>query len=646
MRIKKLNSLIGVFLLVLFGFNVENFAQKGKKPAARKPTTQANSKSSQGDKAIEAGLILFKKETQESLEAALGKFADAAALYYAANNKGGEANSYTLIGRANKKLNRFENAERAYRNALEMYDAINNSEGKAAALNNLGGVLRDLGKFNDALEFYQNALPLMRSTNNPKGEAQTMNGIGECYFALGNGEQSRQFFQAAYDKWQSMETNEDKVRTTFNMGRISFAYNDAQNGLNYLNKALNESRQFNNPVLEGDILEVLANYYLMNGELTKAIDYRKRIFDAYNNEKAWAVSVTRKLTSVNNLIVTYYRAGDFQSANQYLDRGISIGNKYNEKIATALLIGNKGVLQVDQGNYDEGIELLKQGIIASQQSNNKMTEAYFLASLAYAQSETGDNQQAIESLNQALRIVPAGSSPETEGKIISGLIKVYAEMENKGKTSEMIRLAASRKLDAGVNAGAVQVLAAAGYAEFSFGNSKEALRLLNQAYAIAAKLNHEVEKAKILYVGALVYSELKDYQNALQAVQTSHDFWKKIGNQSMDLETHYQMGIIYSTIDQYQPAIDQFNTVLGFSGDLGMEDVRASSHLFLGLIYLGGKNYQASIQHYNQAFTMFESLGDTNNQKTALNGISEAYEQSGDKKQAKTFRDKAKKIKN
>lgn len=631
-----------IILALLICFPSIGLGQK-KNSKARPQTT---AKAAPGDKEFKSGETLFDQGTETSLKSALQQFLQATSLYEQTNNRKKLVEAVYYLGKTYRKLNNLDQAIQSYTRADKLFEELGDNGGRADILNNLGAILRDIGQFDKALAYYQQALPLYRLTKYKEGEAYSLNGIGECYLGLANLPEASKYVRQAYDIWETQSNNQDKVRTTFNLGRISFAYGDAQNGLSYLNKALTESRQFNNPVLEGDILESLADYYVSNGELTKAIDYRKRIFDAYTNEKAWSVSVTRKLTSVNNLIVSYYRAGDFQSANQYLDRGINIGKQYNEMVATAILIGNKGVIQVDQGNYDEGMQLLNQGIIASRQSNNKFTEAYFLASLGFAQSETGENQEAINSLNQALQIVPAGASPEVEGKILSGLIKVYADMENKGKANEMIRLAASRKIDTGLNAGAVQVLEAAGYAEYAFGNSKGALPLLNQAFTIAARLNHEVEKAKILYVASLVYQELNDYQNALKAVQTSHDFWKKVGNQSMDMETHYQMGLIFQLAGQGQSAIEQFNTVLAFPANIGMEETRAGSHLFLGLIYLGNKDYQASIENYNQANTMFENLGDKSNQKTALNGLAEAYEKSGDKKQAKTFRDKAKKIKN
>ena len=167
---------------------------------------------------------------------------------------------------------------------------------------------------------------------------------------------------------------------------------------------------------------------------------------------------TRFLLSVNNLSVSYYRAGDFQNAFQYLEEGIKIGQQRGEVASTAFLIGNKGVLLTDQGKYSEAINFLNQGIAAAKQSGNGFSQAYFLASLGFAEMELGEYAPAINDLNQALQVVPAGSNPEVEGKILSGLIIVYAVTGDKVKTSTAIRLAISRKLDATSTAGTVQAL--------------------------------------------------------------------------------------------------------------------------------------------------------------------------------------------
>lgn len=643
-EIRKLGLTAGLVLMTIC-LPGQLLAQKTK-PKPKPKQTQTSSKNSTADRRLDEGIKLFEQGTRESLVAAADKFASAYLNYYAGKDSEGMANSSMLMGRTYKKLNDLNLAFTHYNNALEEYEKQNNNKGKAAALNNIAGVMRDLGKFNEALGYYQQSLPLMRSANNKNGEAQTLNGIGECLLNFGKIMEAKGYFASAQGIQESLSASEDKVRTDYNLGRVYLSLGDAKNGLEYFEQSLRDSRKYDNPILEGDILESLAIYYHDNGELTKAIEYRRRIFNAYSNAKAFAVTPARVLLSVNSLIVSYYRAGDFQNAFKFLDEGIAYGTKHNEKNMTAYLYGNKGVLLVDQGDYDDGMSFLNQGIESSRQTNNKFTEAYFLASLGIAHYEVGEEQEGINALNQALQLIPTGLAPEVEGKIISGLIRVYAGMENKGKTQEMIRLAASRKLDNGVNAGVVQVLAAAGYAEHVFDNNKESLRLLNSAFSIATKLNHEVEKAKILFDVAGVYRDENNYQNALQAVQTSHDFWKKIGNQSMDLETHYEMAKIYSLIDQDQAAIDNFKTVLGFPQEIGLNNLRASSHLFLGLIYSTNKDYQSSLDSYNMALTMFENLGDKNSQKMALNGIADVYEELKDKKKAKEFRDRVKKIKN
>ncbi|HRH45897.1 MAG TPA: tetratricopeptide repeat protein [Pyrinomonadaceae bacterium] len=627
--------------------NLTVLAQKGKTKPKPKPkaSTSKVAQSSAADDAFNAGATLFKQETPDAYQSALVKFNQALGLYQNENDSEGAADCYMIIGKIYGRLKDSKQANDNYGKAIEIYRATKNYEGEAQALNNIGALARDLGYFDTSVRAYQNALNLQANLK-PNVKAQILNGLGESLFSLGRLEEAKAKFNEANGYWAVSVKNEDKVRTTYNLGRISFAYNEIEQALSFLNKALAESRQFDNPVLEGDILEVLATYYNATGELTKAIEYRKRIFDAYSNAKASVVTTTRVLQSVNNLSVSYYRAGDFQSSFQYLDKGIQIGTQRGEILSTAYLIGNKGVLLTDQGKYAEAINYLNQGIEATRKSGNKLPEAYYLASLGMAYLETGNAQQSLMYLNQALQAVPAGVEPETEGKVISSLIMAYAVTGDKNKTQEAIRLASARRLDVGGTAGTVQVLYAQGFAQNVFGNFQEGLRLLSQAYSLASKLNHEVEKAKISYTASFSYLAGNDPQKAVNSAQASHDFYKKIGNDLMDMKTHLVMGTGYSRLNQLDNAVGNFNSAYDLAQKVNDVKTQALALYDIGMTYRQFQNYPQAIQYFNQSLTLVENTGDKQSQKELLTQIGDAYEKSGDKKKSKEYKDKAKKIKN
>lgn len=644
-------------IVILLG-NVAILAQKGKTKPKPKPKTSAPkvAKSSAADDAFNAGATIFKQETPEAYQSALLKFNQALELYQNENDTDGAADCYMIIGKTYGRLKNSNLAVENYGKALNIYRSKNNYEGQAEAENNVAALCRDIGLglmptsepgpkwFDIAIKHYNLALEL-KDHLKPPVIARIYNGVGECLLGKGNFQEAFEKFTLAYNIWESLTKNEDKVRTYYNLGRTYLILGDAKRGIEFLNQSLNDSRQYNNPILEGDILEDLATYYNANGDLTKAIEYRKRIFDAYRNAKASVVTTTRVLQSINNLSVSYYRAGDFQSSFQYLEQGIQIGTQRGEILSTAYLIGNKGVLLTDQGKYKEAFDYLNQGIDAARKSGNKFSEAYYLASLGMAYLETGNSQQALAYLNQALQAAPVGVEPETEGKVISSLIMAYAVTGDKNKTQEAIRLASARRLDVGGSAGTVQVLYAQGFAQNVFGNFQEGLRLLSQAYSLAGKLNHEVEKAKISYTASFSYLAGSDPQNAVNSAQASHDFYKKIGNDYMDMKTHLVIGTGYSRLNQLDNAVGNFNSAYDIAQKLNDVKTQAIALYDIGLTYRQFQNYPQSIQYFNQSLPLVENTGDKQSQKELLTQIGDAYEKSGDKKKAKEYKDKAKKIK-
>lgn len=639
--------IIFTLLAALFAcFPFEISAQRKTTKAPAKPRPKATPKSSPGDTAIEMGLKLFSEGTTTSLQSALEQFSRAAELYEQGNNSEGVGNSRILLGRTYKKLNDIQEASRQYEMALDIYTAIGNVPGRAAALNNIGGVLRDLGRFADSVTAYQSALPLMRQTKNRKGEAQSLNGLGESLFALGQRDQAVARFREAEAIWQTLSANEDKVRTIFNLGTASLAMGQTDSGLSYYQTALNDSRQFNDPILEGDILEAMAAYYNSVGELVKAIEYRRRIFDAYRKSKASTVTTSRVLLSVNNLQVSYYRAGRFAEAFEMLEEGIALGRQSNESLVTAFLVGNKGILLSDQGRFRDAIGFLEQGIAAARQSGNKLPEGYFLAGLSRVYLELGDYRQALAFAKQAVQVVPSGFEPETEGKVVSQLIRAYVANGDKGGASDAIRMAVNRNLDKGSNAGAVQVLGAMGFASLVSGQSEQALRMFDQAYTLASKLNHEVEKARTLYEASFAYSAAGNYQNALQALQRSHDFFKGVGNDHLDMKTHIEMAANLLKVSRVDESIQNLNAALEFAQKLN--DTVSEGIIFynLGLVYQQARDNNRSLQYFNSALQIAERLNDAEAQRRILNNVADLYEKSGDKRKGKEYRDKAKKVRN
>jgi tetratricopeptide (TPR) repeat protein len=97
-----------------------------------------------------------------------------------------QARTHRLLGRANTRLARFDDADTHLRQALRLYVELDDGPGAAAAHLDLGWSLESQGKPAEAITHAQAALRLFRAGNHTAHEARTLNSIGWCYSQLGD----------------------------------------------------------------------------------------------------------------------------------------------------------------------------------------------------------------------------------------------------------------------------------------------------------------------------------------------------------------------------------------------------------------------------------------------------------------------------
>ncbi|HRH44510.1 MAG TPA: tetratricopeptide repeat protein, partial [Pyrinomonadaceae bacterium] len=560
-------------------------------------------------------------------------------------DKDGEADCYMVIGRIYFSFRELQNAYDNFASAIEIYRSQKNFESEAEALNNIGAVLRENGQFEKAIQNYSLAYSLEPHVKKTSVWARICNGLGESYLYSGNLAEAKTKLLEAEKYWQTIPGNEDKVRTNYNLAKLYLATNETEKGVGLLNRALTESRQFDNPVLEGDILESLADYYYTIGEIPKSLELRRQITNAFQNSKAFNVTRYRLLVAISKLITTFRAVGDFISAFQYCEVALPIAREEGELRMIASLLLSKGEILSDQGQYTEAISTFNESLAIVKKENIKDLEPNILESLARANYESGNLRQAESYLTQMAQILAAQPDEFNEPYLYAGLIITYTNLQDMNKVDGLIRLAQSKKLDVGKQEGNLRLGQAIGFAQLMRNQNQEGLETLKNVYDATAKIGHEVEKARVSYILSVAYAKNGDLPNALRYAQSSHDFWKKIGNDQMDMKTHLAMGTISLQLNQMDNAVGNFNSAYGLAQKIDDNKTQAIALYNIGVTYRQFQSYPRAIEYFNQSLSVVENLGDTQLQKNILNDLGDTYEKSGDKKKAKEFRDKAKKIK-
>ncbi len=256
---------------------------------------------------------------------------------------------------------------------------------------------------------------------------------------------------------------------------------------------------------------------------------------------------------------------------------------------------------------------------------------------------------AIDNFNRALSFFPAGANPAVEGKALTGLIVAYAVTGNQSAAKQAVQRAENSGLDKGNTTWAMQILNGIGVYFVQSKQNSQALQKFEQAYSIAVGRGNVIEAANAVTGQGIAYTQAGNHSKALESYKRAATFWRGFGNKLG--ETNALTGSAWAALNLGQPAeaTNYAQQALRLSETLDGQNFqtffRISSFHILGKSAAHGKDSATAIRYFTQALALAEKTGDAAGQKHFLNDIADAFEASGDKKQAKNYRNTAKKIK-
>jgi tetratricopeptide (TPR) repeat protein len=602
------------------------------------------------DALFKEGETLFGKDDAQSLEQALFKFDEARKIRINLRDRRNEALATFFIGRTYSKLNNAEGTVKNYLAAMQIFQELRDKTGEASVLNNLAAFLRNNGEYADALKYYQMAIPLYRQYGSKSDIAKALNGIGQTYLAIGNYQNAVEHLEESLEVWNTIvKGDDDKIRAIYNLGIAHYRLGNKDETVKYANQALGFARQRNNPALEVEVLENIAQIYDETGDLKTAVDYRKKALETYQRAGKGRVSENAFDTVVNNLGDLYYRMGELTTAEKLLTQNIRSGTNGKTHPAQSYIFGTLGEVFTAKGEMEKAVQSLNKSIEIARDAEDKNSEAYDFASLGMAYLNQADMPQAIDSFNRALSLVQAGTNPAVEGRALSGLMLAYTFTGNQSSAKQAMSRAEKGNLDKGTGTWTIQILTAIGQFYIRFNQHSQAVQKLEQALLIAGQRGNMIESASLISILGTAYGLTGNFSKALEFYERAIKIWHTIGNKPAEMIALDGAAWVSISLNQYTQSTNYAQQSLRFAEMLDNEKFqiiyRISALHALGKSAAKSKDSASAINYYTQALTLSERAGDAAGQKHFLNDIADAYENSGDKKQAKNYRNMAKKIK-
>jgi len=127
---------------------------------------------------------LIRKGTAESLKAAIPKYEEALALWWAIGDLAGEGQVLHTLGFAHSVLGQTQRGLELYERALAVRRSTGDQYGQSETLVNIAAAYSTMGEKGKALDYYNQVLPFKRAAGDRQGEAFTVNNIGMVHYSV------------------------------------------------------------------------------------------------------------------------------------------------------------------------------------------------------------------------------------------------------------------------------------------------------------------------------------------------------------------------------------------------------------------------------------------------------------------------------
>jgi tetratricopeptide (TPR) repeat protein len=219
---------------------------------------------------------------------------------------------------------------------LRVADEIKNSKCIGRLHNNIGLVYYAQGKYNEALASQLKALAIREKIGDKSGIATSLNNIANIYKNLNNYDESLHYHEKSLAVKRGLRDIRGIAASLNNIGWLFIKQNKFENAQEYLEEAKPLLPKAKDKILSSDVLQGLAECYLMTGKHEPALELAKEALAI-----GQSINLRDQLRDCNETLSKIYKAkGDFKLALSHHETfklyADSLNNAEIEKKTSAL----------------------------------------------------------------------------------------------------------------------------------------------------------------------------------------------------------------------------------------------------------------------------------------------------------------------
>lgn len=174
-----------------------------------------------------------------------------------------------------------------------------------------------------------------------------------------------------------------------------------------------------------------------------------------------------------------------------------------------------------------------------------------------------------------------------------------------------------------------------------FGNYRDALELLRNAYEIFDDFNHLEGKASSLFSIGLVYRKLGDFSSALEYYEQALKLAQQLNDEQNVSHILNNIGIIYDILNDHQKALDCYFKALSKFPESDNSTDKAQLLGNIGVTYYHLGEYEKSLTYQTQCYELAQKIDNMRGVANSLNNLGILYIQLDDREKAREYFEKS-----
>lgn len=310
--------------------------------------------------------------------------------------------------------------------ALSVADESNLVKTKNLAYQNIGALYTLSGDYSSALRYDNQSLQQSLLRADSLNITVDFNNVATDYFNLGEYDEAYYYFTQAYRVAYSRNDSLHMTIALHNVGRVFKELGQYEKALNHFSISQKMSRDINDMPGIPYSYDEIGDVMLRQGNYDSAL---QTLMTALALSRKGQVNelLPKILTKIAN---TYLHKKDYQTALAYYDTTYVLHEKTNNRFGIAEVELGRGLVFMDQKNYDDAIRVINRSLNIAKETNARSLEINCFLQLSKLMEQKGEYKKSLGYFKQYKQMEDSLFSHDMQEKLFRDQMRFETEAKD------------------------------------------------------------------------------------------------------------------------------------------------------------------------------------------------------------------------